>query len=115
MAENRMHGPGTDISDGDGAVRQRHAMGEGKGPMAAGDFGVSPYPGRVSGRGHGDHMPHDGVMLHDKHRMSPPGIERGGDMMAAEAHSDHGPHHHGKEHKAREGHRPHHVGGHKRA
>ena len=109
-SENAGHGPGTEARDE--GVRQRHGMGEGKGAMRAESFGVGAVPGTDRLRGMGEHMPHDGVHLGDHERSSPPPIDRGGDMMAAEANSDHGPHHHGKEHDlAPKGKRPHHVGG----
>ena len=43
MAENASHGPGSDSDYG--GERQRHMMGEGKGTMAGGDFGVGSIPG----------------------------------------------------------------------
>jgi hypothetical protein len=71
-------------------------------------------PGTHIAMNHGEHMPHDGVHLHDHHRSGPPSIDMGHDMMDATAHSHHGPHHHDHDmhEHAPEGHRPHHVMGH---
>ena len=99
-----------------GATRQRHHMGEGGAPMG-GNFGVMPLheANRTGGQMHGGHVPHDGVHLHDSERAGPPMLEQGDGQMAATAHSHHGPHHHGREHRhAPKGTRPHHVGGHKK-
>ena len=112
--ENSAHAPGKmPMGEGSGPTRQRHMMGEGKGAMRAGDFGVGPIPGTHTVGGHGDHMPHDGVMLHDEHRANPPNLHMGDEHMHATAHSHHGPHHHAHKHhhQAPEGHRPHHIGG----
>ena len=108
--ENVEHGPGRiPVEHGE---RQRHQMGEGRGPMKGGDFGVSTYPGRETVGGHGDHMHHDAIVLSDSQRAGPPGLHMGDGSMAATAHSRHGPHghDHGHHHVAPEGHRPHHVG-----
>ena len=113
MAENASHAPGHEVSGEGGAVRQRHRMGEGGGAMHGQSFGVGPLPGTHTVGGHGDHMPHDGVHLHDQHRAGPPAIHQGDDNMHATAHSHHGPHHHphGHHHKAPKGTQPHHIGG----
>ena len=110
-SENAGHGPGTEVR-GDG-IKQHQRMARGEGVMRAETFGVGPVPGTDRLPGHGAHMPHDGVHLADHERSSPPPIDRGEGMMAAEANSDHGPHHHDhkEHHLAPEGHRPHHVGG----
>jgi hypothetical protein len=115
MPENRSHAPGHEIGMEDGAVRQRNRMGQGGGAMKEDSFGVGPLPGTHIAMNHGEHMPHDGVHLHDDHRSGPPSIDMGDDMMDATAHSHHGPHHHDHDmhEHAPEGHRPHHVMGHK--
>lgn len=69
-------------------VRQRHAMGEGKGPMKSGDFGVSELPGRGAIKGDAPNA----RILSDKERCGPPPIGTGKDRMHATAHSNHGPH-----------------------
>jgi hypothetical protein len=114
MPESAAHAPGREISGEGGAVRQRHRMGEGGGPMG-GNFGVMPFheANKTGGVEHGGHMPHDGVTLHDHHRAGPPAIKQGHDEMAATAHSHHGPHHHPRHmHDLMpKGTRPHHIGG----
>lgn len=93
--ENASHAPGNEIRGEGAAVRQRQRMGQGKGPMPASEtFGVGPIPGTHHLQGHGDHVPHDGVHLHDEHRSNPPGIPQGDGQMHATHHSHHGPHHH---------------------
>ena len=113
MAENLSHAPGKEIGGGAGGTRQRHRMGTGEGPVPGGNFGVGPLPGTHTTHGHGDHMPHDGVMLHDDHRSNPPMLHQGDGNMHATAHSHHGPHHHdhGHHHQAPRGTQPHHIGG----
>ena len=116
MPESASHAPGHEIGSERGATRQRHHMGEGGAPMG-GNFGVMPLheANRTGGQMHGGHVPHDGVHLHDSERAGPPMLEQGDGQMAATAHSHHGPHHHGREHRhAPKGTRPHHVGGHKK-
>ena len=116
MPESAAHAPGHEISDrGEkGAIRQRQRMGQGGSAMHGEDFGVAPALGSHGiVMGHGDHMPHDGVTLHDHHRAGPPAIHQGDNAMHATAHSHHGPHHHphGHHHPHPKGTRPHHVGG----
>ena len=114
MSESSSHAPGHEISGERGAIRQRQKMGQGKGPMAAESFGVGPLPGTHSVmQNHGEHMPHDGVMLHDDHRAGRPAINMGDGNMHATAHSHMGPHHHSHKHNhvAPDGTRPHHIGG----
>lgn len=62
--------------------------------MAEQSFGVGALPGTKVARGHGDHMPHDGVHLSEAERAGPPAIRHGDGQMSATAHSRHGPHHH---------------------
>lgn len=93
MAENRSHAPGNEIS-GEGATRQRHMMGEGKGAMAGGNFGVGSLPGTHIAQNHGAHVAHDGIHMDDGARSGPPSISMGKGMMDATAHSHHGPHGH---------------------
>lgn len=82
-----------------GAVRQRHGMGMGKGPMGGDNFGVGSLSSvQGSSQNHGSHMPHDGVHLGDHERSNPPGIKMGSGNMHATAHSHHGPHHHHSKH-----------------
>lgn len=112
MPENAGHAPGHEITGEGGAVRQRHRMAEGGGPMGGGGFGVGPIPGTHMLQNHGAHMPHDGVHLADEHRSGPPAIAVG-DGMHATAHSHHGPHNHNPRHHSAPNHtRPHHVDGH---
>lgn len=113
MSESASHAPGREISGEGGAVRQRNRMGTGHGAMHGESFGVGSLPGTRTTHNQGDHMPHDGVMLHDHHRANPPAIHQGDGNMHATAHSHHGPHHHDHDHHHREPKetRPHHVGG----
>lgn len=114
MPESAAHAPGHEITGEGGAIRQHQRMARGGGTMPGGDFGVGPLPGTHTTHNHGEHMPHDGVHLHDHHRSNPPAIHMGDGNMHATHHSHHGPHHHdhGHHHKHPEGTRPHHVGGH---
>jgi len=109
--ENSAHAPGNLINSDDSAIRQHVRMGEGKGAMAGGSFGVGPLPGtrRIPMN---THVPHDGMHLADHERANPPTLDMGKDNMGATAHSHHGPHgHQGKHHDHMpEGNRPHHVG-----
>lgn len=114
MPESASHAPGREITGEGGATRQRHRMGEGGAPMG-GNFGVMAFPeaNRSGGQNHGSHMPHDGVHLGDHERANPPNFPQGEGNMHATAHSHHGPHHH--THTAvPSGHRPHHIGSHKK-
>ena len=85
--------------------------------MKGENFGVESFAtGNKDGAhmgGHGDHVEHDGLHLHDDHRAGPPAIHMGDGMMHATHHSHHGPHHHHAKHHhhAPKGTRPHHVGG----
>lgn len=112
MPENASHAPGHEISGEGRSTRQRHRMGEGRGPMTGESFGVEPFhiANKTGGHEHGSHMPHDGVHLHDDHRAGPPPIHMGEGHMHATAHSHHGPHHHHEVHGKRHT-MPHHVGG----
>lgn len=113
MPENSSHAPGHEISGEGGSVRQRNRMGQGKGAMGGESFGIGSLPGTHVMQNHGEHMPHDGVHLHDEHRSGPPSIHMGDDNMHATHHSHHGPHHHPHEHMhtAPKGTRSHHIGG----
>jgi hypothetical protein len=88
MAENSSHAPG--MGSDFGGERQRHMMGEGKGPMSGGDFGIGATPGtrKIAGR------PASGSVLSDSERSAGPAIGMGRGKMAATAHSDHGEHRH---------------------
>ena len=113
MPESSSHAPGNEIGRGEGGVRQRFRMGEGGSPMG-GNFGIEPLheANRSGGQNHGSHVEHDGLHLHDRRRAGPPAIDMGEGMMAATAHSHHGPHHHGSEHDhTPKGTRSHHIGG----
>ena len=93
MAENASHAPGNEIK-GESGTRQRHRMGEGKGPMSGESFGVGSLPGtRIAGNMAGK-MSHDGMHLGDHERAGPPNMAQGDGMMHATAHSHHGPHLH---------------------
>lgn len=113
MAENAAHAPGSMIGNRDGGIRQRKQMAMGGGPLPGGNFGVGSIPGTHHLQGHGDHVPHDGVHLHDHHRSGPPALHQGDGNMHATAHSHHGPHHHSHQHHhvAPKGTQHHHVGG----
>jgi hypothetical protein len=113
MSESAMHAPGHDIGKEDGAIRQRQRMGQGGGAMAGETFGVGPLPGTHITHNQGEHMPHDGVHLHDQDRAGPPPLYQGDDQMHATAHSHHGPHTHSQvhHHQVPKGTRPHHIGG----
>ena len=88
MSENSSHGPGsgTDFA----GERQRHMMGENKGVMRGGDFGIAPLPGhrRIEGEAI------NGKELSDKERGTPPHVNVGKNRMPATAACDHGPHGH---------------------
>lgn len=90
MAENAGHGPGSEIKGEGGAVRQRFSMGEGKGVMAASDFGVDPLPGTKTSRAAS--TAGDNKILSDSERAGPPGIDQGKGAMRATSHSYHGAH-----------------------
>ena len=113
MSESASHAPGHEISGERGAIRQRQRMARGGGPMEGQSFGVGPLPGTHTTHNHGEHMPHDGVHLHDHHRAGPPALHQGDGNMHATAHSHMGPHHHhhGHHHIAPEGTQHHHIGG----
>lgn len=70
--------------------RQRHMMGEGKGGMKGGDFGVGTYPGEKVIKGE----QHAAEMLSDSERAVGPSVHLGKHKMHATAVPDHGPHHH---------------------
>ena len=65
MAENASHGPGSD-SDYAGE-RQRHMMGEGKGAMPGGTFGIGSLPGTRKV----DHGEPNAKMIPDSERVPP--------------------------------------------
>lgn len=114
MSESSAHAPGHEISGDRGAIRQHQKMARGEGVMSgSGNFGVGPLPGTHTTHNHGEHMPHDGVHLHDEHRAGRPAIHMGDGNMHATAHSHMGPHHHdhGHHHQAPKGTQPHHIGG----
>ena len=70
--------------------RQRHQMGENRGVMKGGDFGVGEYPGRAKI----SHAEPNAKMLTDAERGCAPCVHMGANKMAAAAMPDHGPHHH---------------------
>lgn len=113
MSESAMHAPGHDIGKEAGAIRQRQRMGQGGGAMPEETFGVGPLPGTHITHNQGEHMPHDGVHLHDQDRAGPPPLYQGDYQMHATAHSHHGPHTHSQvhHHQVPKGTRPHHIGG----
>lgn len=77
----------------DGVKPRKHMAGM-KGSMegASGDFGVEKLHTVNQGSGNMMDHPHTGKVLEDGGRSGPPHIKRGGGMMPATAHSDHGPH-----------------------
>ena len=72
-------------------IPQRKMVAQGNAPMAAQDFGVAPFSQVNQGRAHPDAgMTHK--TLGDGERAVGKPVRRGGGMMPATRHSDHGPH-----------------------
>lgn len=86
--ENSSHAPGSDSDFG--GERQRHGMGEGRGPMKSSDFGIGSLPGTERIKGDTGIM---GKELSDSERACAPAFRHSRGDMRATANSDHGPHH----------------------
>jgi hypothetical protein len=78
----------------DGIKPKKHSAGmSGSMEGVSGDFGVDKFHSTAVNGGHGNMME---AVTHktndDASRAGPPHVKRGGGMMPATAHSDHGPH-----------------------
>jgi hypothetical protein len=80
----------------DEGIRQRKGMAMGKSAESGGNFGCESF-----GSANGGHSHPDAGMSHatmpDSARPISGHVARGGGMMPAQAHPDHGPHHHREE------------------